>query len=201
MSASLPPDYFERVYREADDPWHFATSQYEAAKYAATLAALPRARYRNAFEIGCSIGVLTQRLAGRCQRLLAVDVAEAALALARARCAALPWVRLARMRVPDEVPAEAFDLILVSEVAYYWSLADLTRAEALIIEHLEPGGQLLLVHWTPFVDDYPLTGDAAHEAFARGAGDDLRCLLSRRAEHYRLDLYERHDGRPAAARA
>src|SRR6478609_8966907 len=65
MSTSLPPDYFERVYREADDPWRFASSPYEAAKYAATLAAVPRARYRNAFEIGCSIGVLTERLAGR----------------------------------------------------------------------------------------------------------------------------------------
>jgi hypothetical protein len=87
-----------------------------------------------------------------------------------------------------------FDLILVSEVAYYWSLADLARAEALIIEHLEPGGQLLLVHWTPFVDDYPLTGDAAHDAFAHGAGAALGCRLSRREEQYRLDLYERRGG-------
>jgi SAM-dependent methyltransferase len=196
MCASLRPDYFERVYREADDPWHFASSPYEAAKYAATLAALPRARYRNAFEIGCSIGVLTERLAGRCDQLLSVDVAEAALAQARARCAGLPQVRFQRLRVPDEFPDERFDLILVSEVAYYWSLHDLARAEALIIEHLEPAGQLLLVHWTPFVDDYPLTGDEAHDAFARGAGDRLRCLLSRREEQYRLDLYERSVGKP-----
>jgi SAM-dependent methyltransferase len=193
MSASLPPEYFERVYSTAADPWHFATSPYEAAKYSATLDALPRARYQNAFEIGCSIGVLTERLAARCARLLAVDVAEAALEQARARCRDLPQVRFARMRVPDDFPVadERFDLVLASEVAYYWSLADLARAEHAIIEQLEPGGHLLLVHWTPYVADYPLTGDAAHDAFAAGAGNELGCLLSRRAEHYRLELYER----------
>lgn len=193
MSASLPPEYFERVYAASDDPWSFASSPYEAAKYAATLAALPRARYRNAFEIGCSIGVLTQRLAQRCDHLLSVDVSARALSAARARCRDLPRVRFARMRVPDEFPDEDFDLIVVSEVAYYWSRADLARAERLIIEHLEPGGQLLLVHWTPFVDDYPLTGDEAHDLFASGAGQQLHHLVGRRAEQYRLDLYERTD--------
>ena len=56
---STPPEYFDRMYAESDDPWRFETSEYERRKYAATLAALPRARYENALEIGCSIGVLT----------------------------------------------------------------------------------------------------------------------------------------------
>ena len=82
-SGSLAPEYFERLYAQSADPWDFEASPYEAAKYAATLAALPRPRYANAFELGCSIGVLTRALAPRCERLLATDVSEAALAQAR----------------------------------------------------------------------------------------------------------------------
>jgi SAM-dependent methyltransferase len=190
---SLPADYFERVYAENGDPWGFATRPYEARKYAATLAALPHERYSSAFEIGCSIGVLTEQLAPRCDRLLSVDVAERALEQARARCRHLPQVRFAQMAVPAQFPGESFDLILVSEVGYYWGWDDLAVAQRQIVEHLSPAGQLLLVHWTPFVEDYPLTGDQVHEAFLDGsaAGNGLRHRVGSRQETYRLDLFER----------
>ena len=90
---SLTPGYFDDVYRAKADPWNFQSSPYEAAKYAATLAALPRPLYRNALEIGCSIGVLTAQLAARCEQLLSIDVSEQALDQARERCAQLPQVR------------------------------------------------------------------------------------------------------------
>lgn len=54
---SLTPEYFEKVYAANDDPWDFQTSEYETAKYEATLTALPREKYKNAFEIGCSSAV------------------------------------------------------------------------------------------------------------------------------------------------
>ena len=59
---TLPPEYFDHVYQANRDPWNFETSPYEREEYAATLAALPRARYAEAFEIGCSLGVLTAQL-------------------------------------------------------------------------------------------------------------------------------------------
>lgn len=190
---TLPAEYFERIYEEHADPWEFETSPYEAEKYAATLAALPRERYRAAFEIGCSIGVLTARLAPRCDALLAVDLSERALAQARERCRGLPRVTLRRLAVPDEYPAGHFDLTLVSEVGYYWSRADLDLARRRIVAGLAPDGHLLLVHFTPPVHDYPLTGDEVHEAFlaAAGAGEGLRHLGGSRAERYRLDLFAR----------
>ena len=192
MTSSLPPRYFEDVYRANDDPWEFATSPYESEKYAATVAALPKDRYHSGFEIGCSIGVLTRGLAARCDTLFSVDVVELVLDQARERCRDLPQVRLARMVVPDEFPDDTFDLIVVSEVGYYWSPATLQVAKARIAGALEPGGHLLLVHWTPFVHDYPLTGDQVHEAFLASNDDlPLRHLWGSRAEQYRLDLLER----------
>jgi SAM-dependent methyltransferase len=193
---SLPAEYFEAIYAQADDPWSFATSAYERNKYAATLAALPRERYRSALEIGCSIGVLTHLLAQRCDALLSVDVSERALEQARQRCAEQPWVRIERLRVPDEFPDGSFDLVLISEVGYYWSWSDLEKAAHLCAERLERGGHLLLVHWTPFVEDYPLTGDAVHDWFvseAQRGSLPLAWMHGSRAETYRLDLFRRVD--------
>jgi SAM-dependent methyltransferase len=192
-NVSIPPDYFEMVYDANPDPWGFETSAYEAAKYDATLAALPKARYRNGFEIGCSMGVLTQRLAHRCNRLLAVDVVPAVLERARTRCRDLPQVRFASMETPRELPDEEFDLILLSEVAYYWSVEDLARARLALAERLLPRGHLLLVHWTPWVHDYPQTGDQVHDAFMEDSKPSrpLHHLLHQRKETYRLDLFER----------
>lgn len=187
-SGSVDPAYFERLYREDADPWAFETSAYEAAKYAATLRALPRDRYRRAFEVGCANGVLTERLATRCDALLAIDVAEAALARARARCAGFPNVAVERMVVPDEWPDDRFDLILVSEVGYYLSEPDLARLIARCAEGTAPGGHLILVHWTGETD-YPLTGDAVHEAFL--ADSRWTRVAGVRDAPYRLDVLER----------
>ena len=199
---SLSARYFEDVYRANPDPWNFAASPYEAAKYAATLAALPRAFYPSAFEAGCSIGVLTAQLAARCGRLLSADISERALRAARERCAALDNVRFEQRTLPGEFPAGPFDLIVVSEVGYYLALPDLRKFRDVAVSQLAADGQLLLVHWTPEVHDYPLTGDEVHETFleaARPAGGGLRHLAGGREEKYRLDLFERA-GTPAAAR-
>ena len=190
---SLPPGYFDDVYRANNDPWQFASSPYERGKYATTLAALPHPHYGRAFEIGCSIGVFTAQLALRCGHLLSIDVSEAALAQAQQRCAGLPQVEIKKMQVPHEFPAGEFDLILVSEVGYYLSPADLARTADQMLAALPSGGQLLLVHWTPVVPDYPQTGDEVHDFFLAKAqpGGPLRHLTGQRHDKYRLDLLEK----------
>jgi len=188
---SLPPSYFDNLYQANADPWEFETSEYEANKYATTLTALPKERYRSAFEIGGSIGVLTAKLAERCDSLLSVDVSELAQNQAIQRCRALPQVRFQIMRVPETYPDKMFDLTLVSEVGYYWSWEDLKTAQQRIIEHLEVGGHLLLVHWTLYARDYPLSGDQVHDSFLELTPSKLQHLGGQREEQYRLDLFER----------
>ena len=188
---SFPPDYFAAMYARDTDPWGFATSAYEREKYAATLAALPRARYDAAFEIGCSVGVLTEMLAPRCDALLATDCVARVLETARARCADYPQVRFAAMQVPGEWPEGMYDLILLSEVGYYLSLDDLARLRAQIAAQLIPGGHLLLVHWTPRIAECALTGDGVHRFFQEWEGTRFAHRVGQRAATYRLDLWER----------
>ena len=186
--AGLPSAYFDALYDRDADPWRFATSAYEAGKYAATLAALPRCRYDSALEIGCSIGVLTAALAPRCGALLATDVAEAALAKARARNVANPQVRFARHRFPDPVPGSDFDLVLLSEVLYYLDKPALVTAAAAIRALTVPGAQVMLVHWLGPTPDYPLTGDEAADGFIAALA--AQRLVQSRAVDYRIDLLQ-----------
>ena len=189
MKPTLPRDYFDRLYQGDADPWNFATKDYEHQKYAATLDNLPRERYQNALELGCSIGVLTQMLASRADRLLSVDAAQIAVEAARARCADLSSVTVQRATLPDEFPVGQFDLILMSEVGYYFALPDLKRLSERVLNGLKSGGDLVLVHYLPDVPDYPLSGDEVHQFFLGLAG--LQYLSGFRAARYRLDCFRK----------
>ena len=90
MRERLGREYFDELYARSRDPWSFETSEYERNKYERTLSVLARRRYRRALEVGCSIGVFTAMLAPLCDELLAVDVSEKAIAVARREARGLP---------------------------------------------------------------------------------------------------------------
>ena len=178
--ASLPPAYFDELYGRDPDPWRFASSEYEAGKYAATMAALPRPHYASALEVGCSIGVLTDALAERCDALLAIDVADAALAQARARNAGHPHVLFERGQfpavMPAPMPANGFDLLLFSEMLYYLDRPTLDDAARATLAMARPGADIVMVHWLGPTPDYPLTGDQAAEHFIAALAPDARVM-------------------------
>jgi SAM-dependent methyltransferase len=168
-------EYFEDMYAASADPWSFATRWYEQRKYALTLAALTRPRYRSAFEPGCSVGVLTGLLARRCDRLLAADLVDVAVQQARTRVRSLGTVGEAvEVRQWDAAhdlwPDGPFDLVVVSEMLYYLDPDTAERFVKNAVTRLDPDGELLLVHWRPTVPEYPMTGDEAHEVARRVSG-------------------------------
>ena len=56
----LGNDSFEAMYEHNADPWRFETTMYEKRTYALTFAAIPKERYRRAFEPGCANSLLTK---------------------------------------------------------------------------------------------------------------------------------------------
>jgi SAM-dependent methyltransferase len=189
-SHTLTPTYFDAVYAADSDPWRFASSAYETRKYDATLAALPKSRYVSALEIGCSIGVLTRRLATRCDSLLAVDGSQTPLAQAKSRCVDLPSVRFERMFVPQSWPDGIFDLFLFSEVIYYLNELDVARLAAKCAQSLAVNGDIMLVHWTGETD-YPLSGDKAADLFVNFVDPCAKVVRCDRHELFRLDVLSR----------
>ncbi|MBR0665459.1 methyltransferase domain-containing protein [Roseomonas hellenica] len=187
---SVAPARFEALYARNPDPWGFETSDYEHRKYDHTLRALPRARYRHGLEVGCSIGVLTACLAGRCDALTAVDGAETALNSARRRCAEMPSVDIRAAWVPGDWPDTdvPYDLFVLSEVLYYLDHDDIGRLVARMAASAAPIADILAVHWTG-ATDHPLSGDAAIAALMTALGPAAAPLRQERRALYRLDLF------------
>ena len=184
----LDSDYFEELYAQSTDPWDFETSDYEQRKYERTLGVLGGRRFHRGFEAGSSIGVFTAMLAPRCEELLAVDTSEKAVEIARRRLAEHPHVRVERRTLPEEMPDGPFDLIVASEVLYYWPrevvLEALRRFEGI----LAPGGVLVAVHWRKETRTYPLQGDEVHELLVRHTR--LANVRTIKEPEYRLDVFE-----------
>ncbi len=175
------------MYAVDPDPWGFTSRWYERRKYALTLASLPRARYRHVFEPGCSIGVLSEQLAARADRLLACDLVPTAVEQASARLAASTMARDTEVDVRQwdlrgPWPDTTFDLIVVSEVLYYLEPAEARAFMTSAVGHLEPDGHLVSIHWQPVVPDYPISGAEAQRIACSSAG------LSRLAHYEDADV-------------
>lgn len=173
MTTRLPDGYFDDMYAAADDPWDLASRWYEQRKYSITMALLPQRRYEHAFEPGCSIGTLTELLAQRCDHVTAVDVAEAALRTADRRLTekgVRERVTLAQSALDQPWPEGPFDLVVLSELAYYLDAGLLGEVLRRGCARLPQDATVVAAHWRHPVADYPISGDAAHEVIAETPG-------------------------------
>ena len=188
MNERLGREYFEGLYAESEDPWNFEASEYEQNKYARTLAVLGNRTFRRALEAGASIGVFTELLADRCDELLAVDVSERAVAAARQRLSGRGHVRVERRTLPEEMPDGPFDLIVASEVLYYFPREEMLTVLRGFERELARGGVLLAVHWRRETETYPLQGDEVHDLLV----EHTRLLNTETIiePDYRLDLFK-----------
>ena len=188
-AATSSQAFFESKYQADPDPWKFATSPYEIGRYKATLAALSGRRYRHAFEPGCSIGMLTAQLASLCGQVEAIDTSPTAVAQAQVRCKDLPGVCIRCGTLPADIPATPFDLIVLSEIGYYFDEPALYDLGRILAARLEGRGTLLAVHWLGYSKDHVLSGDRVHEVLMTVGG--LRHSRAERHEGFRIDRWER----------
>ncbi|WP_097867577.1 class I SAM-dependent methyltransferase [Streptomyces sp. rh34] len=189
------------MYRDTPDPWHLAERWYERRKYDLTVASLPLPRYRRAFEPACSVGELTVRLAERCDQVVACDRVESAVATARKRTSLLPHVDVRHLNIPDQWPPGRFDLVVLSELLYYFDAPTLHRVLGRAVGALEPGGTLATVHWNHPVPDHRGTGTTLARTVASLSG--LTLTADHREDDFVLQVYQRTgpDGTPAPSPA
>jgi trans-aconitate methyltransferase len=182
----LPDSYFDDVYAASTDPWRMAERWYEQRKYSITMAMLPDERYRHAFEPGCSIGMLTERLLERCDHVTSYDVAQAALDTTRGRIGERPDLTLVRSSLDAPWPGADVDLVVISEVAYYLSGPTLRSVLDRESARLAAGATVVAAHWRHAVDDYPLSGDQANALIGETA--DLTAMARYRDDDVVIDV-------------
>jgi LmbE family N-acetylglucosaminyl deacetylase len=183
--AGAPAARFAALYAADGDPWDTAGSPYEQRKREIVLACLPRPRYRHAAEPGCGTGELTRRLTARCAAVTASDFVPAAVAATRA---AAPRATVVQAALPAGLP-DGVDLVVASEVLYYLAPDALESTTDRIATVLEPGGDLVLVHWRGRAPEAPHDAAAVH----RRLREDPRFapLVRHTDEHFLLDVVRR----------
>lgn len=178
---------FEERYTRCSDPWGFATSQYENDRYRMTLRSLSKSHYRVIFEAGCSVGVLTAALAGRGERVIAVDVSPSAVERAQARCHSMANVSILCENVATYLPPASLDLVVFSEIGYYFEQNELSRITDALASRLGPSGEFVAVHWLGESEDHVLHGDTVHKTLLESL--PLAWHLGERYENYRIDSW------------
>ncbi len=168
---------FERLHSRNDDPWEVRDSEYERRKRALTLSLLPPGQFARVYEPGCSIGELSAALAPRCQELICQDLSATAVRRAQARLAHFPQVQVEMGVAPGDWPNGDFELIVLSEIGYFLSSAELDAVLRRARMTLRPGGYVLLCHWAHPIDGWELDGQRVH---------------ARAAELLDLPLHARH---------
>ena len=187
--ASFSQEHFVGLYLAKDDPWDNATKWSDQRKYAVALASMPRERYRRAYEPGCAVGVLTRMLAPRCAEVLAVDCVDAAVQQARAAVREFPNVRVEPAVLPADLPDGTFDLIVVGDLLYYLSAADLAATVDGLVRCLEPGGDLVSMHFRDREDSGGYDGFNVHEELA--SRPELDRVIRHEDEWFLVDVLRR----------
>jgi len=185
--ASADVAMFDDFFQRHDDPWGFESRWYEARKRSALLAALPRASFGSALELGCANGVLTSELASRCGELLAVDASHHAVRAASERTREANNVRVEQHLLPAEWPGGTFDLIVVSELVYYLGTDDRAHLARRIARALAPDGVVVACHWRRKIDDAATSGDRAHAELAHALG--LHRLVRHEEADFLLEVF------------
>ena len=141
---------FEGFYSGGEDAWHYAgplEQQRIALEFGLLDAASSGRNFASALEVGCAEGFFTERLAARCDNLVAVDISQRSIERAARRCAAWPAVSFECWDV-RRWPAgrrEAYELITAMHVLeYVRSPFAMRRIRARMVDSLRPGGHLLI---------------------------------------------------------
>jgi SAM-dependent methyltransferase len=164
---AIDAEGFDEKFRRNIDPWNYTHSGFERFKRGVLLRACGPAKRGRVLELGCAIGETTRSLAGLSLRLLAVDASPTALREAARRCAKSKNVTFRRTLLPQEMPHGPFDLVVVSEVAYYLPAHHLIRLADRITAALAPGGDVVVLnHRRPF-DDAAVLPSLAHSRLCR----------------------------------
>lgn len=190
--------YWEAIFAEAD-PWSY-TNTYEQRKYEQTLSLLADLQVGRALELACAEGHFTAQLAPLVGTLVATDISSIAIERAAARCADHSNIEFSLLDLTNDSLPSDLDLIVCSEVLYYYERSAVETLAVRMRDALRPGGVIVSAHAnllthephrTGFDWGHAVTGKVVRDVFAATPGLVLERELG--CDLYRIMRFRRAD--------
>ncbi len=138
---------FAPVYSRAErDAWGYEQRAFESKRFDLIMEVMSTVRPKRVLEVGCAEGHLTQRLGSRAEELVACDIVEEALRRARENCRGLDNARFLHLDVRRTWPPGGFDLLVYSDVLYYFTKREVKRVIRESACRVHPGGYFLFAN-------------------------------------------------------
>jgi 2-polyprenyl-3-methyl-5-hydroxy-6-metoxy-1,4-benzoquinol methylase len=143
------PEDFDRIYVKGPDPWGYQSDPAERERHRLAAEMLDRThnrgRFKRALEIGCGEGAFTEKLAVRCDLLVAADFSQVALTRALGRRQWEPSVAFRSYDLRREPLPGGFDLVVAMDILSAFRRPGVLRAACdKMVEGLWPGGYLMI---------------------------------------------------------
>ena len=118
---TVSKEFFEEKYRASRDPWNFSSSPYELNRYDEIMRLLGNRTFQSWFRAGM-LDRRAHRTSGRsmssiCSRWISRQAPSRWRGSAAQR---YPNVTIVEGALPDDLPQDTFDLIVFSEIGYYF---------------------------------------------------------------------------------
>lgn len=175
---------FEDLFQSDPDPWDYESSPFEAHKRSLLLKHVGLGPRGRVLELACANGVTTQTLMKVALRTAALDGSSTAIAQAQARLGNVGRLRLLHANLPDGMPRERFDLIVVSEIVYYLGSTAARRLAEGVADRIAPGGRVVVLHHHLNFPDASVHPEHAHLEFVRLLQRRMTLVRSKRTGRF-----------------
>ena len=138
---------FAPVYAKTErDAWGYEQRKFEGRRFDLIMKLASLAPARRALEVGCAEGHLAQCLSPLLDELVACDIVEEAVRRAEVNCRGFENIRFLRGDIRRQWPAGLFDLLVYSDVLYYFTRREVRQVIRESARHLGPNGHLLFAN-------------------------------------------------------
>ena len=180
--------YSERIDEVHTDPWESEDRAFEVRKLALTMACLPRIRYCSGFEAARSVGVLTELLAVRCNRLTSSDISPYSGHATQTRSGYDGASLIEEQSIREQWPSGEFDLVFFNEIAVLFREKEIGPLMACVLASTRQGAHVVGVHRRGLAN-HPLSAERTHQMI--GESEHLVTVAHHSEEDVLLDIWER----------
>ena len=182
---------FADKFAGSRDPWGTFTARDEAVKRSAILHALGPGPLGRVLELASGNGSNSKAIAPRSLRLDATEGTAEGTCLTAEAIRDFPRARAIELAVPARLPRPRYDAVLIAELLYYLSPADMARVAVDVAAVLRPGGRLVLAHHRIDFYDFAQHARGIHTRFLELTGCAWRVRLVRACSRWQVIVAQR----------